>query len=360
MKGYKGFDKGLICRGKKYAEDTVFEESEAVICEKGMHFCKLPHQVFRYYAPRAGHEFAEVEALDEVHTDDNEKFVTKKLKIGKKISVVELCRRSIPEFFAAFEFDKKIEKAKQTEEQNAGYCGAANAGNYGTANAGDRGAANAGYRGAANAGDYGTANAGDCGAANTGYCGTANAGDFGAANAGDRGAANVGYRGAANAGNRGAANAGYCGAANAGNYGVANAGDYGAANAGNFGAANAGYCGVANVGDCGVANAGNRGAANSGNYGTAIVLGDGVASAGSCGVSIVRENGISSVKPGGAAVAFDGWAKGEIGAALVLIETDKAQGIKEIKAVLVDGEKIKTDTYYRLENGEVIEMEESK
>ena len=28
MKGYKGFKKGLMCRGKQYAEDTVFEEGK--------------------------------------------------------------------------------------------------------------------------------------------------------------------------------------------------------------------------------------------------------------------------------------------------------------------------------------------
>jgi hypothetical protein len=28
MKGYKGFEKGLVCRGKQYAENTVFEEKE--------------------------------------------------------------------------------------------------------------------------------------------------------------------------------------------------------------------------------------------------------------------------------------------------------------------------------------------
>ena len=32
MKGYKGFNKGLICRDKKYEENTVFEESNAEIC----------------------------------------------------------------------------------------------------------------------------------------------------------------------------------------------------------------------------------------------------------------------------------------------------------------------------------------
>ena len=37
MKGYKGFRKGLICKDKQYAEDTIFEESEANICVNGMH-----------------------------------------------------------------------------------------------------------------------------------------------------------------------------------------------------------------------------------------------------------------------------------------------------------------------------------
>ena len=31
MKGYKGFEKGLICRGKQYTENTVFEEEKVCI-----------------------------------------------------------------------------------------------------------------------------------------------------------------------------------------------------------------------------------------------------------------------------------------------------------------------------------------
>ena len=42
MKGYKAFKKGLVCRGKRYAEYTVFEEEDAEICRSGMHFCKNP------------------------------------------------------------------------------------------------------------------------------------------------------------------------------------------------------------------------------------------------------------------------------------------------------------------------------
>ena len=91
MKGYKGFEPGLICRGKQYAENTVFEEEEAEICSYGMHFCETPFDVLDYYGFTNDNgdfnEFAEVEALEEVKTDDNRKFCTKKLKIGAKLSI---------------------------------------------------------------------------------------------------------------------------------------------------------------------------------------------------------------------------------------------------------------------------------
>lgn len=90
MKGYKGFSKGLVCRGKQYAENTVFEEEEAVICNSGMHFCENPFDVLEYYGfvDENGelNEFAEVEALEEPKTDDNKKYCTTKLKIGAKLS----------------------------------------------------------------------------------------------------------------------------------------------------------------------------------------------------------------------------------------------------------------------------------
>ena len=90
MKGYKAFKKGLICKGKQYSENTIFEESEAIICQKGLHFCENPLDVLDYYPliDENGDfsEFAEVEALDEALTGDNKKYCTKKLKIGAKLS----------------------------------------------------------------------------------------------------------------------------------------------------------------------------------------------------------------------------------------------------------------------------------
>ena len=150
MKGYKGFEKGLVCRGKQYAENTVFEEDDAEICQSGMHFCALPHQVFSYYSPGENHEFAEVEALDDPVTDDDAKYCSKKLRIGAKISVFDMVKDSVCAFFERVNFAGKIAEATQVD-------GAANAGDFGAANAGDRGAAIARKKGKASVGINGIA-----------------------------------------------------------------------------------------------------------------------------------------------------------------------------------------------------------
>ena len=117
MKGYKAFEKGLICRGKQYAENTVFEEDTAVICHSGMHFCKNPLAVLNYYPLIDDNgnmsEFAEVEALDECHTDDKEKYCTKKLKIGAKLSFAQLVQASV-----SFEHIKLIDTKVKTTSGN--------------------------------------------------------------------------------------------------------------------------------------------------------------------------------------------------------------------------------------------------
>ena len=116
MKGYKGFDPGLVCRGKQYAENTVFEEDSAKICSSGMHFCQDPYEVLKYY-PLINvngeiNDFAEVEALDEAKTDDNKKFCTKKLKIGAKLGLGGFVNACVNFLFEKTEFDKLSEDAK--------------------------------------------------------------------------------------------------------------------------------------------------------------------------------------------------------------------------------------------------------
>ena len=183
MKGYKVFDEGMICKDKQYAENTVFEEEKAKPCVCGMHFCKEPLAVLRYYPAAQAKEFAEVEALDEALTDDNTKFCTTKLKVGAKLSIRQLV-------------DAQIEFVREhcTNENNAETGKSATAGKYGAATAGNRGAATAGNSGAATAGNSGAATAGKYGAATAGDSGAATAGKYGTATS--RGRVDVGDNGA--------------------------------------------------------------------------------------------------------------------------------------------------------------------
>ena len=168
----------------------------------------------------------------------------------------------------------------------------------------------------------------------------ATAGEYGAATAGVYGAATAGYRGAATAGDSGAATAGDSGAATAGDSGAATAGEYGAATAGEYGAATAGYRGAATAGDSGAATAGEYGAATAGVNGAAT----------SRGSSAVGRNGLAVARGNGVMV------KGGLGAILVIAEENNDNyDVKEWKAVVVDGETIKADTWYRLVDGELIE-----
>ena len=152
--------------------------------------------------------------------------------------------------------------------------------------------------------------------------------------------------------------------ASAGDYGAANAGDYGAANAGDYGAASAGDCGAASAGDCGAARAGYRGAASAGYRGAARAGDYGAASAGDCGAAVSR--GSASVGSGGVAIARgdernQNKVKGGIGAILVIaLEPSDSTDIIEWKAAIVDGKKIKADTWYCLKNGELVEVEDVK
>ena len=99
MKGFKGFEKGLICRGKRYAENTVFDEPKATICKSGIHFCENPLDVLDYYPllnnDAEPNEFAEVEALGKTDTDDHKKFCTTKLKVGAKLSFAGFVKAAI-------------------------------------------------------------------------------------------------------------------------------------------------------------------------------------------------------------------------------------------------------------------------
>ena len=175
MKGYKGFRKGLICKDKQYAENTIFEESEANICVNGTHFCKNPMDVLDYYPLIDNNgemcEFSEVEAMDETLTNDEKKYCTKKLKIGARLSLVEFIKASFDVTYRQIKEEVDNVSEKENVVDNAKLAGGNNAklaggdgaklagGNWATLAGGDN-ATLAGGDGAKLAGGYGAKLAG--------------------------------------------------------------------------------------------------------------------------------------------------------------------------------------------------------
>ena len=112
------------------------------------------------------------------------------------------------------------------------------------------------------------------------------------------------------------------------------------------------------AGDRESASAGRYGSASAGEYGSASAGRYGSASAGEYGVSASR--GSSSAGENGVAAARGEHAKvrGGIGSVLVVcVEKKDSYDIAEWKAAVVDGERIRPDTWYTVENGEFKEVD---
>ena len=253
MKGYKAFKKGLVCKGKQYAENAVFEEPEAIVCRKGMHYCHEPLAVLDYYDLVDSNgdllEFAEVDPLEEELTDDGTKFCTRKLKIGGKISLAGLIK-------AQSEYVKEIADSRQ----------------------GDRATLAGGDEAKLAGGDEAKLAGGDWATLAGGYGATLAGGDWAKLAGGD---------------------------------GAKLAGGYGATLAGGDGATLAG---------------GNKATLAGGN-GAILVVGNG------------------------------GVAKAKKGSLIVLAERDKDGNVCDFCAKIVDGNEIKEDVLYKLDNGTLKEVE---
>jgi hypothetical protein len=297
VKSYKGFNKDMTCRGFQYEEGKEYEEESVEVCDHGFHACEYPLDCLGYYSPSES-VYHEVEQSGEIqkHSEDT-KVASTKIKIGAEISIAGLVK-------AAIEYTvKRVKKDAESDEKHGA---SSETGDYGASSA-------TGYCGASSAtGDYGASSAtGDYGASSA-------TGDYGASSA-------TGYKGASSAtGYKGASSAtGTCGASSA-------TGDYGASSA---------------TGTCGASSA-----------------------TGYCGASSAEDKDAVAVAWG-----YKSKAKGVLGAFLVFADWEytgseddteydrnnqSAWVLNGAKMVQVDGENIKPNTWYTIENGEIAEVSE--
>jgi len=244
IKGYKGFDKDLKCKGFQYEIGKTYTTKEEIaLCSSGFHFCQDFKDVNDFYNFNLDNtRFCEVKATGKTLSEEG-KTVTNKLVIGREIARQEM--------YETLNEGKNNTGFFNTGNSNTGDSNTGNS-NTGDSNTGDwnTGNRNTGDR---NTGDSNTGNS-NTGYSNTGYRNTGyrNTGDrnTGNSNTGDSntGNRNTGDRNTGNS-NTGDSNTGYrnTGDRNTGdwNTGYRNTGDR------NTGDSNTGYrnTGDRNTGD---------------------------------------------------------------------------------------------------------------
>jgi hypothetical protein len=305
MKMYKGFDENLKCRDFQFEVGKEYEEEKAELCNLGFHACEFPLDVLNYYPPSTS-RFCEVELdANEEKNDKDTKRVGKRIAIKAEIGLPGLIKAGVEYIEERVDWGNAaaINTGDRSAAINTGFQSVAiNTGFRSAAiNTGDRSVAtNTGFRSAAiNTGDRSVAT-------NTGFQSVAT-------NTRDRSATiNTGFQSVAtNTGDRSAA-------INTGEWSVAT---------------NTGFQSVAtNTGFQSVAtNTGDRSAATAeGKESVAIATGRNAKAKGSLGCFIVLAD----------------WR-----------EMDGEWHITNMKSAKIDGKFIKPDTFYKLEGGKFIEIE---
>ena len=357
--GFKGFNKNMTCRNFQYEEGKTYKmEEEPEICNKGFHFCEYPLDCFNYYEPTES-VFHKVESTGKTDKENNSgtKISTNEIKIGARLSWKDIVDASI-EF--VMKHAEKGEKGanKRTDKSvssNTGYKSVSSNTGYKSvsSNTGDNSvssntgnysvSSNTGYKSvSSNTGNYSVSS-------NTGYKSVSS-------NTGDNSvSSNTGnYSVSSNTGDNSVSS-------NTGNYSVSSNTGYKSvsSNTGNYSvSSNTGYKSVSsNTGD-------NSVSSNTGNYSVSSNTGDNSVSSNTGNKSVSSNTGYKSASKntGKSGISSNlgiyGQAAGKIGIWLVLaewVEKDWEYELKEVKAVKVDGKKIKEDTYYSLEDGKFVE-----
>jgi hypothetical protein len=88
IKGIKGFDNNMKCRGMQFEENKTFEHKGTVkCCESGFHFSQTPFDVFKFYKNDGENTFYEVLGYGNIDTKkEDTKVSVSKIDIGIKIN----------------------------------------------------------------------------------------------------------------------------------------------------------------------------------------------------------------------------------------------------------------------------------
>lgn len=93
---YKGFEKGLVCRGHQYKEgEWEHIADEAKLCESGAHACEAPLDCFNYYSPdKSEYHEVEMNGVSGCQSDDS-KICATDIKVGAKLNIAGIVKAQI-------------------------------------------------------------------------------------------------------------------------------------------------------------------------------------------------------------------------------------------------------------------------
>ena len=137
IRGFKGFDKDLKCRGFQYEIGKDYEqEGEVKCCERGFHFCENPFDVFGYYSP-SDSRYCEVEGYGNADkANDDSKVATSHIHISAEIGLNGLIKAGVKFILDKVNFNdsKSTNTGEQSVSTNTGdYSSATNTGNSSSA-----------------------------------------------------------------------------------------------------------------------------------------------------------------------------------------------------------------------------------
>ena len=355
--GYKAYDPGLVCRGYQYEEGKTYKKNGHGVCVGGVtHYCVNPFDVLNHYPLVRNDgkfsEFTTVEAIDEPVTDDGRKFATSTIKIGVKLGFAGFVKACID-----FVYEKTIKNMPSDKVETGGSAQIGSSGGF--AQIGSSG----GFAQIGSSGDYAqigsSGNSAQIGSSG-GFAQIGSSGGF--AQIGSSGDyAKIGSSGNfAKIGSSGdSAQIGSSGnSAKIGSSGdsaqIGSSGDY--AQIGSSGnSAKIGSSGdSAQIGSSG----GFAQIGSSGGFAQIGSSGDSAQIGSSGNFAKIDISGNTSV---GAAIGLNSIIKGAVGNWITLAEwaydSDKQRCAPVcVKSAQIDGEIIKADTWYKLADGEFVEV----
>ena len=119
IRGFKGFDKDLKCRGFQYEIGKDYEQNGPIkCCNNRFYACEFPLDVFGYYAPGNNSRYCTVTQSGSIDkNDDDSKVVSSKIHIETEIGINGLIKAGVK--FTLDKVNWKDNKESNTGDQSA-------------------------------------------------------------------------------------------------------------------------------------------------------------------------------------------------------------------------------------------------